>query len=1084
MKKHLLKGLLWVLMLLAGNAAWSQTRTVTGTVTGKDDGLPLPGVTVTAKGTRIGTQTAADGKYVLKVPSGTTSILFGFLGYETKDVEINSGVINVSLSTNNKQLNEVVVTGSGVATSKARLGISVETVSSKALTETPQATLEQGLVGKIPGAQISSTDGAPGARTNILLRGINTVQGGTSPMILVDGVESRVTDLSMLDPSTVDHIEVVQGAASSTIYGAQGANGVIQVFTKRGAIGKARIDVSSSVTASSIINSGDVHQAKLSSFLTDANGNFINSAGGIITINADGMFPGVTWAHSAGDYPSAMLNPANQATQQYGTNLKWYDHFKQVFKTAYTTNNSASISGASDKIDYNVALSNNHQESVVKTAGYNQRTNFSTNIGAELFKGFTLRSTTQLIYKQNTLAPGFGVGNAGALFNVENSSPFYDLTNKLASGDYPNSLNSGAISVNGSNPFYRTQYGSQKTNRIDILQNITADYKINKFIELNAKYGLNYSTQEENDIYKDQSQNVASVDNNYYLGGSLNGSLYKNTYNETFQNFNGSATIRTDFQKDFNSRLPITTSTLLQYDYRKNVYKEFNSQGVGLPSYPIYNFNQASATAVNYDYTEPFITFGYVVNQKIDYGDYGGISGGFRSDYSSAFGGGSKPFTFPNANAYIRPSSFSFWKDGKLGNIFPEFKIRAGYGKAGIQPGPFDRYPGLNTTTVGSFLTFNIPVDARNPNLNVEVSREVEIGMDLAIKGSSGNWFSGYTVSGTYWDRKGTNIIYKISTPPSAGASTILTNAIDLSSHGIQASLNMNVLKARNFNWNFTTNFSKQTTTIDKINGPPIILSSNAGSTSLALLAGQKIGQIYGYKALTNVDQTNSKGVRYIAAADAGNYEIYDGRVVNKTTKGVQYANEVSSFGDPNPKFNASFINSFNYKKFSFGFQFDWVYGSHLYNQTKEWMYRDGISGDYDKPVTIGGQTAAYTAYYMSSYADLIGARNGGRNFTKDYFYESSSFLRLRNISVGYDFSSLLPNKVFRRVALNFTATNILTFTKYTGLDPEASSSATSSNPSNSGNLGSTSSSAFDRGVDLGSIPNLKSYMVKLSLGF
>ncbi|WP_158795857.1 SusC/RagA family TonB-linked outer membrane protein [Pedobacter sp. L105] len=1070
MKKRLLKNLLWVLMLLVGNAAWSQTRTVTGTVTGQDDGFPLPGVTITAKGTKVGTLSSADGKFSLNVPQGTTSLIFRFIGYTTLEVPINGRTVNAKLNTNNNILNEVVVTGSGVATSKARLGISVETVSAKSLTETPQSTLEQGLIGKIPGAQISSTDGAPGARVNIVLRGINTIQGGTSPMILVDGVESRVTDISLIDPSTVDHMEIVQGAASSTIYGAQGANGVIQIFTKRGKVGGTRIDVSSAVTASSLINNGDVHQARLSSFKTDANGNFINSSGGIIEINSDGIYPGVTWANAAGAYPTAMTNPANIATQQYGTNLKWYDHFKQVFKTAYTRNNNVGISGASDKSDYSITLSDNKQQSIVRTAGYNERTNLTTNLGTELFKNFTLRSSTQLVYNQNTLAPGFGTGNAGALFNVENTSPFYDLNNKLASGDYPNSLNSGAVSVNGSNPFYRTEYGSQKTNRMDLLQSFIADYKPSKFVEFNAKYGLNYSHQEANQLYKDQSQNIASVDNSYYLGGDITGSLYKQAYTQVFQNFNGSATIRTDWQKDFNSKLPITTSTLLQYDYRKDVYKENDIQGVGLQPYAIYNYLQTNSTQVTYDYTRPFITFGYVVNQKIDYGNYGGISGGFRSDYSSAFGGGSKPFTFPNANAYIRPSSFDFWKDLGLENRFPEFKLRGGFGKAGIQPNPFDRYPTLSTQTLGSSLIFTVPTSAANPNLGVEVSREIEAGLDLAIKGATGNWFSSYTLSGTYWTRKGTNIIYQINVPPSTGASSILTNAIDLSSHGIQASLNMNVLKTKNFNWNFTTNFSKQTTTITGINGPPIILASSAGSTQLALLPGQKIGQIYGYKALTSVDELNSKGVRFISAANASQYEIVDGRVVNTATKGIQYSNEVSSFGDPNPKFNMAFINSFNYKHFSFGFQFDWVYGSHLYNQTKEWMYRDGISGDFDKAVTIGGQTAAYTAYYASTYQDIIGARNGGRNFTKDYFYESSSFLRLRNISVGYDFSSMLPNKVFKRVMLTVTGTNILTFTKYTGLDPEA----------NSGNT----NSAFDRGVDLGSIPNLKSYQFKLSLGF
>ncbi|HEY9196883.1 MAG TPA: carboxypeptidase-like regulatory domain-containing protein, partial [Mucilaginibacter sp.] len=354
MKKHLLISIFFLLLVLAGNQVYAQVRTVSGTVTAKDDGLPIPGVSVVVKGYKIGTQTSAAGKFSLSVSTKATTLVFTFIGYETQEVTIPaSGVVNVVMKNDFKLLSEVVVTGSGVATSKTKLGIAVEAVSGKSLAQTPQASIDQGLVGKIPGAQISAVDGTPGARTNILLRGINTIQGGTSPMILVDGVESKVTDISLLDPATVDHIEVVQGAAASTIYGAQGANGVIQVFTKKGASGKVRIDLSSSVTASNYINTGNVHQAKLSSFLTDASGNFIKSNGDIITLNEDGIYPGVRWQYqSDANNPTAMSNPANIARAQYGTNLKYYDHLKQLFRTAYTTNYNASISGGTEKSDY------------------------------------------------------------------------------------------------------------------------------------------------------------------------------------------------------------------------------------------------------------------------------------------------------------------------------------------------------------------------------------------------------------------------------------------------------------------------------------------------------------------------------------------------------------------------------------------------------------------------------------------------------------------------------------------------------------------------------------------------------------
>lgn len=1073
MKKHVFTSFFGLLLTILCGYAQAQNRTITGVVTAKDDGMPIPGASVVITGSNTGTQTNGKGEFTLSVPQGA-SISVSFIGYQKQTLVPKERVVNVTLVSLSGQLNEVVVTGSGVATSKAKLGISVEAVSGKALTSSPQASLDQGLIGQIPGAQISSIDGTPGAKASIVLRGINTIQGSTAPMLLVDGVESPVTDISQLDPATVDHVEIVQGAAASTIYGAQGANGVIQVFTKKGKLGKTRIDVLSSVTGADIINQGGVYQAKLSSFKVNSDGRFIDGNGNVIAIDRDGRYNGLQWAYgSDANNPTAMSNPLNIAHQQYGTNLKYYDHLKQLFTTAYTTNNSVAISGANDKSDYNLTVSNNHQQSNIRNNGYNDRTNLTANIGAELFKGFTIRSITEVVYTKNTLSTLFGTGNAGGIFYALNASPFYDFTRKNADGSYPLSLSSGTVSVNGLNPNYWLQWGSSATNKENLLQNFQADYKVNKFVSLNAKYGINWQHTEQNVIWKDQSNTYQAIDLDSYqanYGADAHGDLEKYTSMTTFQNFNASAIIRTDFKNDFHWNVPITTNTLIGYDYRKNVDKQFNTYGIELPAYAIYNFQQTQTQAVSYDYTTPFITFGYYVNQKIDFGDYAGVTGGFRSDYSSAFGAGSKPFTFPDVNGYVRLSSFDFWKNSAVGRELTEFKLRGGFGEAGIQPYPFDRYPTLNPQNIGTSLTFNLPTSLANPNLGVEVSKEYEIGTDLLLKGATGNWFGDFSVSGTYWNRRTDNAIYNVSVAPSTGGSSIKTNAIGLASNGIQASLNFAVYKSQKFNWNFTTNFSHQTTRITSIDGPPIILGSAAGSTQLTLTAGQTLGQIFGYKALTSISEKNAEGQYFIDPSDAGNYTIVNGRVVNKTTKAIQFSNEISSLGDPNPKFNTSFINTFNYKQLSFGFQFDWIYGAHLYNQTKEWMYRDGISGDYDKAVNIGGTSGAYTAYYRSAYADVFGARNGARDGTKDYFYESSSFLRLRNISVGYDFSKLLSSKVFRRAVVTFTGRNILTFTKYTGFDPEISTAG--------------ANSPFDRGVDNSSSPNLKSYQIGLNLGF
>jgi hypothetical protein len=482
--------------------------------------------------------------------------------------------------------------------------------------------------------------------------------------------------------------------------------------------------------------------------------------------------------------------------------------------------------------------------------------------------------------------------------------------------------------------------------------------------------------------------------------------------------------------------------------------------------------SSTSVQSVITDFVQPFITYGYLVNEKLDIGDWGGVGGGFRSDYSSAFGGGSKPFTFPHVDGYLSLSSFDFWNS--LKQRIPYFKLRAAYGEAGIQPGAFDRYPTIAQGNLGSQLIYTLHTTGQNPDLNVEVSKEFEVGTDFTIALNKGNsWLSSINASFTYWKRTSENVIYAVSIAPSTGSTGQLTNAIDMHSNGYQFQVNIPVSQAKDFTWDFTMNFGHQTSIIDGIaGGADIILTSFAGSTGLVLTPGQKIGQIFGYKALTSVDQLRPDGkTPYLDPSIQGNYVIVDGRVVDPAIKNMIFTDDTYPLGDPNPKFNASFINSLSYKGIvSLGFQFDWVNGSHLYNQTKEWMYRDGISGDFEKPVTIDGQTGAYTAYWASAYYNLLLVAHGpGNNATKDFFYEDASFVRLRNVSLALNIDRLLNIRHIEKLQLVLTGRNILTITDYTGFDPEISSGF--------------ANSAFDRGIDHSTIPNLKSYQIGFNIG-
>lgn len=1111
MRKTKLLSLFCVLVLLS-LTGFAQT-TVAGKVM-DDKGSPIAGASVIEKGTRNGTTSGNDGSFSIRVKQGA-SLVISAVGFDNLTLPASSSNLMVKLVPDVKSLSEVVVTGTGVATSKRKLGISVESIKSDKLPAVPAATIDQALIGKIPGAQISSVSGNPGDQVNIVLRGINTVQGGTRPLVLMDGVEIPFANLTNLDLGQVERVEVVQGAASSTLYGAQGANGVIQIFTKKGQKGRVNINASSSVAFNSYINSGNFGKASLHPYLTDANGNIIAagsnaslgySAGDILKINPTlGMIlgsnsisykygrnvpgltspvPGLTDSYTR----YGILDPRNNANQPYSGNLRFYDHFAQVLRTGQSINNSVSISGGSDKVDYNLSVSNNHTTSpLLKNNGYLDKSNFTANIGIELFKNFTIRSITNLIYTNNTLHPGmgapggafFGLGNGnagvGGVYGFLNTSPFYSLTDTIAGGLYPAYQKASFLSVNAFNPYYTLQYTSGNSKRYDILQNFEANYKLNHFVTLNARYGITYKNENDVWTYYNQSLNANS---NYtsswsssYNGADNTGEVNNWQYNNTKQNFFASAIINTDFEKDFHLKVPVQTTTQVSFDYRKNEYKEFDNWGQSLPLNPPFNFQSTQSQHTILDFVQPFVSYGYLVDQKIEWGNYAGVTAGFRTDYSSAFGAGSSPFTFPHYNGYLNLQSFRFWD--KVSNVLPSLKLRAAYGKAGIQPGPFDRYPVLNLQPTGPDLAYTNQTLSRNPNLNVEVSSETELGTDLSINLGKGNWLKNVNVSFTYWKRHTDNAIFSQNVPPSTGATQLLTNAISLSSNGYQIGINIPVLTTRNLTWDFTANLGHQTSVIDNVTGGDIPLTSYAGSTSLVLAAGRKIGEIYGYKALTAVNQLRADGkTSFIDPANQGNYEIVNGRVVNKNTKAIFFSDEAVSLGDPNPTLISSFINTLSWKNIvTLGFQFDWITGAHLYEQTAEWMYRDGISSDFTKPVTINGQTGAWSAYYASAYYALGNTAKGvGNNVTKDYFYYDASFWRLRNISLGVDFARFAKQNWLKKCQLVLSGRNLLTFTKYPGLDPEISSGA--------------SNSAYDRGVDHSTIPNLKSYQITLNLGF
>ena len=1056
-----------VLMLAAATNGMAQNLTVTGKVTDNGDGRGIPGVSVLVKGTSAGTITDATGAYTIRVEEQSPVLVFSFVGMHSQEVEVGQRtVIDVSMLEDVRQLSEIVVTGSGVPVEKRSIAFAVESVTASKLPNVPTASIDQALIGRIPGAQISSVNGTPGSEVSILLRGVNTVNGNTQPIIVVDGVQMAATQFSSLDPSNIERVEVIQGAAASTIYGAQGANGVIQVFTKRGKANQLRVDFSISSGVNEFINAGGLRKSKLHGFETDGLGR-VTVAGDTSTL----LVQNDTTLVYNGNTGYNLLSDSSNWNKPYDQNLKYHDHIAQFLKPAQFYSTSINISGGSEKTDFNIGVSKMHQESTFNGSGYNERTNVSVNVGTEIAPGLHLRSITQLIYNQNTVnvleKPDFGLNSA--FFNLFTTQPFADFGKRDIDGNYGAAygLAAGAIMFN---PNYSWQYSSTLDNKIDILQNFDLRYAFPKYVDIDVLYGINYQTRELKHEIRNQSLNRNSVASSDWLAwnnfNDNTGEITTNNNKRTFQNFKTTANVRLDFDKDFHLGIPLRSTTQVAYDYRSDALSKMEFYALGMPVVPPASSIQGTDFGIYQDYREDFVTFGYLVTERLEYGDVAGISGGFRSDYSSAFGRGSKPFTFPRADGFFRVSGLNFWNSSGLSKTILEWKIRAAYGEAGIQPRPFDRYVTLGSKPVGNSNALYIPGAQSNPDLNVEVSKEFEAGTDMFLEGMKGNWLKGFELAFTYWTRRTDNAIYSVQLPPSSGVTSRIDNALALESNGIQASLIAHMVKSRSFAWNMTVNFSKQRSMIAEVNVPGGELIAG----NRILKAGEPVGAFYGWHMLRSLDEKKPNGDPFIDPSQQSNYSVAsNGWVVNNTSKQPFISSERYGMGNPNPDFIMSWINEFTYKDFLVAsFQFDGMSGNKLYNESKQWMYRDGIHADYEKEITINGETGAWSAFYQGCYTNA--------KWEKNYFVEDASFLRLRTVSVGINFARLFKIRSVDRLQLVLTGRNLLTFTNYSGMDPEVGSYSIPNH--NYANF-----TSLQRGIDSFAFPNSRSYQLTLNIG-
>lgn len=1034
MRKTLL--LLSCMLLVMASVLQAQVHPVTGKIV-DESGSPVPFASIKVKGSNAGTYADPKGTFTINVKNGTTLVISG-VGYVPQNIQATGSEVAVVLKVDVQSLNEVVVTGLGEATSRKKVPIDVARLNSKNFAQSAMLSTQQALQGQISGAQITQNNGQPNSDYLIILRGVNTLNY-KAPMYLLDGVEIR--NLGDVDPAIIDHIEVVKGAVGGMLYGAQGANGVIQVFTKRGNRNqRPAVNLSSKFSSDQILRTGRSLVADKHHFKTNEAGFLLNSNGDQLTPDANGYW----------DDPVEDLSVDASNDKPYKETT--YDHLKQGYRTAATFNNSASVSGGGNNFDYNFALSRLDQQDVFSNK-YN-RTNITLGVTAELAKGLTLRTNTQSVFGYDDLL-------GGNRFNLVNSYPFIDFTHKDTTG----MIVRKAKNENQMNSLSERQWHDRWAKTTKLYETFDLDYRFPKFVEIDFKYAYNQYDRSSFSMYHNQEDAIPS---DLFWGPAKAGAITEDNSKYLFQNALTTLFFRTDFQQDFHLHVPIRTTTQAAYDWRAEDNHFTRAQGLVLPPFPPYNLGATSTQTVTNDlgddvnYLYSTRTFGYLVNQTIDFGELFGISGGFRADYASTFGAAQTPAHFPRAAGYFHPSELL-----KIGWL-SDWKLRGGYATAGTPPKPYDRQITLDQSPLGTGTTaLTIPAVSANPDLRIQKSAETEIGTDISVSPFSGSWGSKFSFSATYWKRNTKDVLQLADVAPTTGSQYTKANLTDLSSRGVDLSLDVVTASKKNFTWNTALRWGFSKTHVDRISNH---LTVPAGA--FGLKEGEDLGIFYGQSPLHSIDQLKNDGkTAYIAEADRGNYTLVNGNVVDTRTNAVKLtaADDLKRIGKSFPDFTASLINSFTlFQSLTVSFQFDWTHGNKIYNMTRQWMYRDKIAKDYDDVVNINGKTGAFAAYYTSMYNTLQ---------PNSWYIEDGSFIRLRDLSLSYDASHILHLRAVKHLAVTLGGRNLLTFTKYKGLDPETTTAVNSQG----GSIGDVG--AF-RGVDYFTVPNLKSYQVGLNIGF
>ncbi len=1046
MKRKLM--LLLTCLFMGIGLVTAQTQKVTGVVISEEDGQPVVGASVLAKGTTVGVITDVDGKFTLSgIPSSAKTLQISYIGMQTAEVAIAPN-IRVILKTDSKALDEVVVVAYGTQSART-VTASVSTVRADALKDVPSVSFDQMLQGRASGVSITTPSAGVGQAPIVRVRGVNSITSGTSPLYVVDGVPIESGNLSYLananaladiNPADIVSMDVLKDAAAAALYGSRAANGVILITTKQGQSGKVKVSYDGFVGFS---NATDFYEMMNAQEYVDFKNLAVKNRYGTDELSLTTGY--------VSPYGNKAFNMMKDANGNY-VDTDWKD---AAFQNGLSQSHSVAVSGGSDKVRYYLSGNYTTQEGIVKGDKYD-RLGVKANINVQatdwLKVGMNTNVTTGTTSYVDAARRGsnFAVGGFPrlALINApnlpmynEDGTPYY-----LAQG-----LGYGGNTVFStfSNPAAILSLGSGLSSDVTRFIGVFyAEATPLKGLSLKTQYGVDYARIEEQRFWSPlhgDGVNSKGLANAYNTKNNRWTWTNTATYNFSLGQNNFNLLAGTEASERNNSRW-----TAQRKDLQDDKFVVFQGPfGSATAGGSLSNNTMVSYFGrINYDYASKYI-----------------VSLNYRRDGYSALSEKNRWGNFGGVSAAWRVSEEGFFKP--LRNVVDDLKIKGSYGVVGNT----DIYDYASKSFYSSYNygingTYGLAQIA-DPNLKWESSEKYSIGFNARL-------LDRISVDFDYYYTKSSDLILDVPQSPSKGipGNIITTNAGKMKNSGIELTVSADVIRNSQFTWetsfNITTNKNK---VISLADGVENILKGDNGGLEITNITvpGKSIGRLYLYPT-AGVDPKSGRrvfitpeGDRTLLMFEKGGWFYEDG---------TEYAGEFEPVdcGNTLPTWYGGWTNNFKYKGFDLSLFFQFSGGNKIYNGTKasvsDMRYWNNSKDVYKKYWT---PERTHAEYPMPIYGDNYS--NGSALPISD-LVERGDYLRLKNVSLGYTFNTKNWSKAVGISALRLyvQAQNLFVITGYSGMDPET--------------LTNVESATLSGGTDKNTLPQARTYTIGVNLTF